>query len=179
MKIGKMLEKASEKFKTDKRIIVIVAVGILGIILLVISELIPDSEVKSPPQTSQEEETQDNSVTELEKRLTELISSIDGAGNAKVMITLDTGDENVYAVQDKSSNSEKSNSYDRDYIVIEKDGNEDGLLLKVVEPEIRGVAVVCEGADFPEVRSEIVNTVTAVLGVSSNRVSIAKMKSKQ
>ncbi|MDD6276616.1 MAG: hypothetical protein PUB20_07330 [Clostridia bacterium] len=176
MKLGKILENAAERFKTDKRIIVIAAVGLLGIALLAASEFIPDN--REEPQVEQEQ-TQDNSVQELEERLTQIITSIDGAGNAKVMITLDTGDENIYAVEDKSSNSEKSGSYDRSYVVIEKDGEESGLLLKVAEPEIRGVAVVCEGADLPEVRSEIVSTVTAVLGVSSNRVSIAKMKNKQ
>lgn len=176
MKLGKILEKAAEKFKTDKRMIAIVAVGFLGITLLTVSEFIPGK--SEEPQTGQEQ-TEVNSSAELEERLTQLIRSIDGAGDTKVMITFDTGDENVYAVQDKSANSEKSGSYDRSYVVIEKDGEEDGLLLKVVEPEIRGVAVVCEGADIPEVRGEIVSTVTAVLGVSSNRVSIAKMKNKQ
>jgi len=88
------------------------------------------------------------------------------------MVTLASGDENVYAVKEKSNDGSK----EREYIVIDSDNNESGLLLKVIEPEIRGVAIVCEGADSAKVRQEIVSTVSAVLGISTNRISIAKIK---
>ena len=44
----------------------------------------------------------DDYETELENRLTELIESIDGAGKTKVMLTVDCGDENVYATDNKN-----------------------------------------------------------------------------
>ena len=106
----------------------------------------------------------------------DLISAIDGAGGVRVMVTIESGSENVYAVEQSGDSSSSSESYDKKYVIVEKDGTDSGLMLKVVEPQIRGVAVLCTGADSAEVRSEIIDTVTAVLGVSSNRVSIAKMK---
>ena len=78
----------------------------------------------------------------------------------------------MFAVKEKSNYGSK----EREYIVIDSDNNESGLLLKVMEPEIRGVAIVCEGADSAKVRQEIVSTVSAVLGISTNRISIAKIK---
>ena len=164
------LEKFVEKIKSDKKLLIIVALGIVGILLLTLSELMPKSEEKpketetAPDLIEYEEKT--------EQRLAELISSIDGAGRTKVMITLNSGDENVYATEDKGGEK----TYERNYVVVKQDGDENGMLLRVEEPEIRGVAVVCEGADSAAVKQEIINTVTAVLGVGTNRVNIAKMK---
>ena len=160
----------AEKIKSDRKLLIIVVLGVVGILLLTLSELMPKSEEKpketetAPDLTEYEEKT--------EQRLAELISSIDGAGRTKVMITLNSGDENVYATEDKDGEK----TYERNYVVVKQDGDENGMLLRVEEPEIRGVAVVCEGADSAAVKQEIINTVTAVLGVGTNRVNIAKMK---
>ena len=168
--MSEAIEKLRERFKNDKRLAIIVVLGIIGILLLTLSELIPEKK---------EEKTELPAGTDLvqyeqsvEERLAELISSINGAGRTKVMITLNSGDESVYATQDKSGEK----SYEKSYVVVKQDGDEGGMLLKVIEPEIRGVAVVCEGADSAAVKQEIINTVTAVLGVGTSRVSIAKMK---
>lgn len=168
--MNEVIAKLLSRFKGDKRMLVIVVLGLAGIILLALSELVPEApkektEPKNDVQSCDYEES-------LEKRLGELISAIEGAGKSRVMITLDSGDENIYATKDKASDKNS----ERDYVVVKQDGDENGMLLKVAQPEIRGVAVVCEGADSAAVRQEITNTVTAVLGVSTSRVNIAKMK---
>lgn len=169
----KAVEKFLKKIKRDKRVALIVCVGLVGIILLTISELLPQkSEPKENPKETNATDIRDNYEKNLEERLTSIVSSINGAGRTEVMVTLASGDENVYAVKEKSSDG----SREREYVVIDSDSNESGLLLKVIEPEIRGVAVVCEGADSANVRQEIVSTVSAVLGISTNRISIAKIK---
>lgn len=168
-----MSEKAKElitRIKSEKRLALIVVLGIVGILLLTVSELVPREEKKTAePDEPQSIEQYEES---LENRLAELVSQIDGAGRTKVMITLESGDENIYATEDKSGEK----TYERDYVVIKRNGDEDGMLLKTAEPEIRGAAVVCEGADSVAVRQEIVNTVTAVLGIGTSRVYISKMK---
>ena len=40
-------------------------------------------------------------------------------------------------------------------------------------PEVRGVAIVCEGGDNEIIAEKIQNTVTAALNITSKRVSIA------
>lgn len=168
--MNESLKKFADRLRADKRLLIIVVIGFVGIILLAASELKP-KEKEKPAET---EKTADASQYEisLETRLAELISSIDGAGRTNVMITLDSGDENVYATEDKGGEK----NYERSYVVVKQDGDENGILLKVAEPEIRGVAVVCEGAGSAEVRQEIINTVTAVLNIGTNRVNISKMK---
>lgn len=158
----------------EKRLFLIVVCGLSGIALLVAGEVFVDK--------TEGEASSDNSVStsfsvsdyeiELETRLTEIIETIDGAGKVKVMLTIDCSDENVYATENKSD----SDSEERNYVVVETDGNDSGILLKVSMPEIRGVAVVCHGADSAKVREEITGVLTAVLGISTNRVNISKMK---
>lgn len=174
--MNKTVQKILEKIKRDKRIAVIVCIGLVGIILLTLSELMPQkSDAKQNKKSENVTDIRDSYEENIEKRLTSIVSSIDGAGRTEVMVTLASGDENVYAVKEKSSDGSK----EREYIVIDSDKNESGLLLKVIEPEIRGVAIVCEGADSAKIRQEIISSVSAVLGISTNRISIAKIKSAE
>lgn len=173
--MNKTVEKIFEKFKRDKKVTAIVCVGLVGIILLTLSELMPSSDPNRDENETVETDIRDSYEEDIEKRLTSIVSAISGAGRTEVMVTLASGDENVYAVKEKSSDGSK----EREYVVIDSNKNESGLLLKVIEPEIRGVAIVCEGADSAKVRQEIVSTVSAVLGISTNRISIAKIKSSE
>lgn len=171
--MNRFIEKFLTKIKADKRLTIIVITGIAGVILLTASELIPEKKDDVP----QENEYSDCTDYEerIEKRLENILSSINGAGKVKVMITLESGDENVYAMEHKQSSSDKNNQSENEYVLIDKNGDDDGLLLKIVEPEIRGAAIVCEGADSAQVRQEIINSVTSVLGITTNRISISKM----
>ena len=174
--MNKTVQKILEKIKRDKRFAAIVCIGLVGIILLPLSELMPQkSDAKQSEKSENTKDIRDSYEEDIEKRLTSIVSSINGAGRTEVMVTLASGDENVYAVKEKSSDGSK----EREYIVIDSDKNESGLLLKVIEPEIRGVAIVCEGADSAKVRQEIISSVSAVLGISTNRISIAKIKSAE
>ena len=168
------IENVLSRLKADKRLAIIVIAGITGILLLTFSEVLPE---KEKALTESGDDTYDYSYYEerLEARLESIISSIDGAGKAKVMLTLESSDENVYAMEHKQSSSEKSEQSENEYVLIDKDGDDNGLLLKIVEPEIRGVAIVCDGADSAQVKQAIISSVTAVLGITANRVSISKM----
>lgn len=179
----------AEKLKADKKLLIIMLIGFLGILILLFSEIgsKPDNE-KVKDELTTEIQNQSNCeytyVEDVEKKLGDLIRSIEGAGRAKVMVTLENGVEQVYASQDKTRSSsssgetsfEESLDKENQYIIIKSsDDGEKGLIVKIIQPSIRGVAVVCDGADSAVVKQNIVETVTAVLGISSAKVSIAKM----
>lgn len=171
------IKKLSEKLNLDKKSLVVIFIGIIGVILLVLSELIPfSSKTESSDLT---EGTLTVSYSEYEKevetRLESLISEIDGAGTVKVMVTLDCSVESIYAQQEKQTSGE-SGSYENEYVIIKNNDGENGILLKTTQPQIRGVAVVCTGGSSSVVRQNVTNTVTAVLGISSARVNISAMK---
>lgn len=46
-------------------------------------------------------QSQETYAEDIEKRLTEIVSSIDGAGKTRVMVTLESGAEQVYARNEK------------------------------------------------------------------------------
>lgn len=99
------------------------------------------------------------------------------------MVTLESGAEQVYARNEKIKSDtsggtalEKENfSDEKEYVLIETDGNEGGMIIKLIQPKIRGVAVVCEGGGSDAVRQEITQAITAVLDISASRVYITKM----
>lgn len=170
-----MKNKLSEiinEIKCDKKLLLIVFIGVVGILLLLLSEVLPADESDEKEDDVNVNRSVYEYEIEMEKRLEELLNDVEGAGRVSVMLLLDSGDESVYATENKSG----INSDEKSYVLVENNGEDNGLLLKVSQPMTRGVGVVCEGADIPKVRQEITGLLTAVLGVSANRVNIAKMK---
>lgn len=117
-------------------------------------------------------------VQTLESRLEDLLSSIEGAGKTQVLITLRSGAETVYARDDRLDSEEGRTQSEQSYVTLRDGSQESGLPLKTVSPQIRGVAIVCEGADDPAVRQAITQTVTAALGVGASHVSVVKAASR-
>lgn len=175
-------EKITDIFKKDKKMLLIILVGFVGIALIGLSELnlspTNDKKEKLPTSLSSYEYCE-----YIEGRVEDIVSSIDGAGNVRVMITLAETTEYVYAQNQngtKKSNKDSENSDSKNsFVIIEKDNNDSGLLLKTFEPKIRGVAVVCDGGDNPIVQQHIYSTVSAVLNVSTARISISKLTSEK
>lgn len=176
--LNNSINKIIEKLKVDKKSLIVIIIGIIGIFLLVISELLP----KENHNKSKSAENETISVSysdyekDIEQRLQNIISKIDGAGNVSVMVTLDCTVESVYAQEEKDTNG-SNQSHENQYVIVKNDDGESGILLKTTEPQIRGVAVVCSGGASAIVRQNITDTVTAVLGISSARVNISAMKS--
>lgn len=114
-----------------------------------------------------------------EKKIKDFVEAIDGAGKTQVIITLSETTEYIYATDDKDviKNDDKSDdsSYEKDYVIIDENNNDTGLLIKTVEPKIRGVAIACEGGNNPAVQQQIYSAIGAVLNISSSRISISKL----
>ena len=96
------------------------------------------------------------------------------------MITYDTSDENVYAkdMDEEFENKENAPVEQRiksEYIIINGSDGEAGLKIKNVYPTVRGVAVVCDGANDPNVKGQIVSVVSALFDINSTRISVAEM----
>ncbi|NLL02983.1 MAG: hypothetical protein GX269_01615 [Clostridiales bacterium] len=182
-----------KKIKEDKKLLAILSIGLIGMILLLMTEFTSKDKNKKQQVKTADNSTQytyeQNYKNSVQNDLQKIISSIDGAGKTTVMVTLDSGSKSVYAIDEKTSNNddslEKENEYKKssqnskntEHIIIKDSSNKDekGLIVEVIQPQIRGVAIVCEGADSAVVRQNITDTVTAVLNISSTRVCITKM----
>ncbi len=151
-----------------------VAAGLLMIILILVSDF----------NKEEEKERSDADVNvlsftsaelyadETEKRLCETLTEIEGVGKAKVMLTITSTEEYVYAESVKSGTSQTENSY----VIIDKGSQKEALVKKINNPAISGVLIVCEGGDDPKVCERIYNAVSTALNIPTNKIYVAEMK---
>ena len=150
------------------RRIVIIA-GIAAIVLLFLSTLNPGGKAQEQPQSYSQEEIS-RLEKELERRLADVISGIDGVTSPKVMVTLDCTSRRVYAEEIKSS-STADEVKNESSIALSGSGKE-ALETSVVTPQVRGVAVVCGGAENVLIREKVVNTAARVLNIGISQVYV-------
>ena len=176
--IQEIINKFKQKIGNNAKIKIYIIALIICLLAVVLTSLKPFSKANSSGKAqTQESETDDSKLNE---QLTELISKINGAGRVKVMITYDTSDENVYAkdMDEEFANNENAPVEQRiksEYIIINGSDGEEGLKIKNVYPTVRGVAVVCDGANDPNVKGQIVSVVSALFDINSTRISVAEM----
>lgn len=190
MEQGKALfdqcKAACKKLLLEKRSVVLLCVGIAGMALILLSTL-----KGGKTQTPQADTTTSAAVyaAEMEKRLASIIGSIDGVGRCEVMVTTESGVENVYAVEE-SRNTNESNSYDGDglqrqtqqvnsaqkYIVVDAGGGKKEALLKTERPpKVQGVVVICEGAGSMVVQQRVTEVVATALDIPYTKVCVTKI----
>lgn len=179
--IENSINRISEKTRLGKKLLLSVLLLVAGIIALLVSEIPKSVKTSSAEATTVVSNSgEEEYIAALEERLTLLISRIEGVGAATVMITLESSVEDVYLHNfDYGENVDsggKSNIEQKDEYVIVDDGEgEKGIVVRVNQPKIRGVAVVCKGGGSDVIRTRVVETVTALLDVSAARVSVSEM----
>ncbi len=138
---------------------------LVGILLLVIAIPVGNGKdkKKSEEKSISEEKTQqvftdnqDNYALKLQKQMEDILSSMDGVGKVKVMITLKSSEETVYMENTR--------------------GNKVPYVIKTNEPEIEGVTVVAQGGGNPIVCTNISNVVKALFHIELNKIAVVKMK---
>lgn len=172
------IEDYIKNLKLDKKTIIIFLAGILGIVIIFLSEIDFDRNKENEQEDNQ---TKNDYCLQLEKKMENFIENIDGAGKTRVIITLSETTEYIYAKDGKEirKNDEKNDdeTLENKYVIIENDNINSGLLIKTIEPKIRGVAISCEGGDNTKVQQQIYSAVSAVLNINSSKISISKLSS--
>lgn len=150
------------------------ALGVILIIIILLSDG-SDKEDKSRDKASEHDisfESADIYTAETEDRLREMLESIEGVGDAKVMLGITSTEEYIYAETRKIGDSRAENSY----VIIDKGSQKEALLKKINNPAISGVLVVCEGGDDPRVCEKVYIAVSTALGIPTNKIYVAEMK---
>lgn len=174
MNIKKIL--SGDFIKSNKKTFICFIAGLLGILLIFASEAFPGSQKKNKDS----DKTYVSYSNETEDKLADIISKVEGAGKTKVFLTIEESEEYVYAQNISSDRKDKAQqNEDKEYVIVDGSGGKSGLLVKTVNPKIRGVAIVCEGGDDPTVQQRIYSCVSASLGISTARISISKMTSME
>lgn len=168
----------TEKIKvliSDKKISAV----LVAIVLVFIILLINNTEEKTKMPVNAETTTMvsvlsiNDIQSEIEKQLEEMIKNVHGAGNVRVMVSLSSSGEYIYAENSKKENNGDKQLQDNEIVIYESDnGSDEGLIVSVKSPEISGVAVVCDGGNSSVVRSEITELVTSLFGIGADRVYV-------
>ena len=133
-------------FSNPKFIKAAFIVGISALVLIFLSSFMDFSFISDKSSASVEEYSK-----ELNEKLLEIISQIDGVGEAKIFLTMDNSGENVYL-----SNTDTKT--------------------KSIEPTVRGVVIVCDGGDDAIVVNRVLSAVTKSLSISTDKVCITKLQ---
>ncbi|MBQ9898879.1 MAG: hypothetical protein IJM44_05435 [Ruminococcus sp.] len=164
--------------KSDKRLTAaITALGIGGLLLILLSSVLPGKKSEVGNETVQTVSVSaEEYCRETEQRLEGFISQIEGAGRVRVYLTVGTDLRYVYATEDKLSRSDSKTEEEEKYVMIGNGSDKSALIETVQAPAIVGAVVACTGADSPAVQEKIYRTVSAALGLPTSDIFVTKLK---
>ena len=119
-----------------------------------------------------------NNVEEsFENRLSNILSCVYGAGKVKVLLSQTEGEEIIYQTDDNiSKNGTSESGNNKTVTVTDAQKVQTGLIKQIIPAVYKGVIVVCEGADDPSVRLNLMNAVSKLTGLGTDKISVLKMK---
>lgn len=144
--------------------------------------------IKSTSDIKKEDETEVYSE-DLEKKLKKFLSNVAGIGDVEVMVTLKGSKERI-VLKDSPFTQESMNEVDgeggnrvsssvrnEESTVMVGNGSGENLpyVIRELEPEVEGIAVIAEGGDRPEIIAEIIEAVQVLFNVPAHKVKVMKM----
>lgn len=171
--------------------------GLAGLLLLVIAT--PVKKTDSSENSDEKADRLDISgveqqVTDIrreyEQQLTEALSQVEGVGEVKVTVTMEsTGkkivekdnpqDEQTSSQKDSEgseSNTQSSSTQETTVYAETEDGSQTPYISSETYPEIRGVLVVAKGGGDPVIVQQIQEAVMALFHVDAHKIKVLKMK---
>ena len=132
----------------------------------------------------------DEYVKQMEERIEKQLALVEGVGNVKVMITLESTSEKI-VLKDENVTKETIKEEDAqggtrdnesmttsDESVLVGDGSSYPYTLKENMPYIQGVAVVAQGGGDAKVKQEIIEAIQVLFGVPIHNIKVMKMASE-
>lgn len=169
-----MKEKLKSFIKDKKSGKLLFIAGLVGIVLIYASTLIPERE-KTPSDLKDACVLEEEYRCRLEENIKDIVKAVCLDSSAIVTVTLDTGMTYEYAdeiKQNKAEDENKTSSDSEQKLIIVKDssGAETPLLITSHMPRVRGVAIICNANETK--KEEIKKAVTAALDINSRKVYI-------
>ena len=110
---------------------------------------------------------------DLQDRLSEILSAVQGAGKVKVLLTQARGEQTVY----QTDTQEREDALTEDTVIVTgSDRSQQGLICQRIPPKYLGAVIVCQGADKAVVRLALVEAVSNATGLSTDAITVLKMK---
>lgn len=177
---------------------------IFFVILLVVTLIIINSIWNGNKQTTKQENTTSakqlaiqnadenteeiNISKELETKLENILSKIEGVGKVNVCINYSESSEVIamYNENSKVSTTEETdtsggirkiqeNNEQKDIVYKEENGEKIPITKKVVQPKIEGAIITAKGANNSSTKTNIIQAVEAVTGLATHKIQVFEM----
>lgn len=171
MELTDLKSRANVLFNKYKYVALVL---LIGLILMMIPN---ENKSKTTSKQNEEKTIQYPAATSLEDKLSQLLSNVEGAGRVEVMLTIASGEEVVYQIDENRSIADSSNNSNSHTVTVtNSDREQEGLVKQVNPATYKGAIILCHGADDPTVRLQIVEAVSRITGLGTNCISVLKMK---
>lgn len=174
--LNALIARMTAGIKKYKFVLLIAAIGVVLLLL-------PSGKGDSTQDTAstQQSETQNVNALEyaeaLEQRLTRLLMQVDGAGRVSVLLTLQNSGRTLYQSDIQSETDGTTTRREEKTVILSRSGSyNEAAITAVLYPGFQGALIVCEGADSAAVRLSIINAVAALTGLSTEKITVVKMK---
>ena len=194
-KLKKLFNKESngEEKKKIENLVVLVLVIIITVVAINYiwngnkkeNKIVTEDSTKKLAENKEENSKSDD----LEMKLENILSKINGVGNVKVLVTY-SQTSRVIPMYDEDSTQTTTEETDssggtritneisskKDIIYEEKENGKSPITQSVVSAKIEGAIVTAEGAQNAEVRTNIIQAVEAVTGLATYKIQVFEMK---
>lgn len=93
------------------------------------------------------------------------------------MLTLSSSEQAVYQTDSRTVTSSGSTTQETETVFRQTGGSEkEPAVQSVVYPRYQGALVICDGAGRASVRLAIIQAVSSLTGLGSNKIAVVKMK---
>ncbi len=143
----------------------------IGLVLMVL----PGRKKQTQPPVT--EKTVAEQSVSLSAELAQILGRIQGVGKVEVMLTVKTGEITVYQTDEDISTTETGSTVRKETVIItDSNRQETPLVTQILSPEYLGAVIVCQGANDAQVRLAVVEAVSKVTGLGTDKISVLKMK---
>ena len=160
---------------------------LIGVLLIIIGKTFfpEEKQTAEVSTTKQSAEVHKLNEQDVESRMAQILSQIQGAGQVDVMLTFRVSTESIVAHEEKTEESRSteggrtSESQQKETTVVmieDGKGNTSPLVLTENAPKVEGVVIVAEGGDNAVVCQALNNAAQALLDVPAHKIAVLKMK---
>ena len=116
---------------------------------------------------------------ELQQEMEDILGRIQGVGEVRVLLTVDSDGERQLA-EDSELSYSASTPAPEDYsrssqtVLVDGGSGDAPVVTRTVYPTYRGALVVCQGGDRADVKLAVTEAVAALTGLSADRITVAK-----
>lgn len=203
-----MKEKENQVIRKDNLLILVLAGILLLVVCLPVKSGKPgDTQSMNQANLLSGSEGEDTQITDnttvsvqdsqdyiavMEQKLENLLKCMEGVGNARVMITLKTSEEQVVEKDipnsrsnltetDSQGGARSSNEMENTETTVyltNSDGEKIPYVIKKMEPVVDGVVVIAQGGGNAECCKNITEVIQALFGIEPHKIKVVKMKTK-